>query len=269
MVAKGPKAALIAPSNRVLRSVVLGKMKVSPVGQREFKKHWADKILSAFDPDQLETPAVSERDGWFYVIDGQHRIDALKRWLGTGWEEQNLQCWVYVGLTEAQEAELFLQLNNNKPVDAFNKFKVGLQANRKDEVVIAAQVQAVGLHIGINAEESISCVATLRKVYERSDAETLRRTLKIVRDAYGDPGLRGPVIEGIGLLCQRYNGSLNDAAFIKALGSAHGGVNGLMGKAAQIQQKTRCPQSHAVAAAGVDINNRGKGGKKLPSWWKN
>ena len=28
------------------------------------------------------------------------------------------------------------------------------------------------------------------------------------------------------------------------------------------------PLNQCVAAAAVDVINRGKGGKKLPSWWK-
>src|SRR5581483_3839785 len=47
---------------------------------------------------------VSCRDGCYYIMDGRHRFEALKRWLGTGWEEQQIQCWVATGLTEKEEA---------------------------------------------------------------------------------------------------------------------------------------------------------------------
>jgi hypothetical protein len=47
----------------------------------------------------------------------------------------------------------------------------------------------------------------------------------------------------------------------------HGGVNGLLGRAEQIRRQTGNPKNHCVAAAAVEAINRGRGGKKLPSWW--
>ena len=54
----------------------------------------------AFDPEQMDAPTVNCRGGWYYLIDGQHRIAALKQWLAS-WEDQQVQCWCYDGLTEA------------------------------------------------------------------------------------------------------------------------------------------------------------------------
>lgn len=34
------------------------------------------------------------------------------------------------------------------------------------------------------------------------------------------------------------------------------------------RKQTGNAKGHCVAAAAVDINNRGRGGKKLPSWWR-
>lgn len=46
------------------------------------------------------------------------------------------------------------------------------------------------------------------------------------------------------------------------------GVDGLMQNAYVMKQQTGSTLPHCVAAASVDIYNRGRGGKKLPSWWK-
>jgi hypothetical protein len=52
------------------------------------------------------------------------------------------------------------------------------------------------------------------------------------------------------------------------LSSAHGGVKGLLNAAENLRNMTGNPKAHCVAAAAVNIVNRGRGGKKLPDWWK-
>lgn len=103
---------------------------------------------------------------------------------------------------------------------------------------------------------------------DRSGGSVLARSLGIIRDAYGDPGLEAAVIDGIGLLCARYNGELDVPLAVKKLGNAFGGVNGLLGKAENLRQKTGNAKGHCVAAAAVEIINSGRGGSKLPGWWR-
>jgi hypothetical protein len=122
---------------------------------------------------------VSHRGGWYYLIDGQHRIAALKLWLGS-WEGQQVQCWCYEGLTEAQEAEVFLTLNDTLAVHAFARFKVSVQVGRGTEGDIDRIVRALGLRISQGrAGGGIAAVATLRRVYDRGGAAVLARALRI------------------------------------------------------------------------------------------
>jgi hypothetical protein len=111
-------------------------------------------------------------------------------------------------------------------------------------------------------------VATLRRVYARGGAAVLSKALRIIRDAYGEAGLDGPVIDGIGLLCQRYDGQLAEQRAVDRLAAAHGGVSGLRSRAGQLRQTTGTAMAQCVAAAAVEVINRGPGGTKLPSWWK-
>lgn len=112
-----------------LRWIPLGKMRVSALAQRELNESRVEHIAAAMDLEQIGTPTVNERDGHFYVIDGQHRVEALRRWLGDDCEGQQIQCWSYVGLTEEEEAEKFLKLNDTLTVNAMAKFKVGAGEN--------------------------------------------------------------------------------------------------------------------------------------------
>ena len=248
-----------------LRWVPLTQMRVNPLAQRDLNQARVSKLAAAFDPVQMGAPTVSRRGGWYYLIDGQHRIAAMKQWLSS-WQDQQVQCWTYEGLSEVEEAEKFLALNDALPVRAFAKFKVSVQAGRDTEADVDRIVRALGLRIARGG--GISAVATLRRVYTRGGAAVLSRALRIIRDAYGEAGLDGPVIDGIGLLCQRYNGDLSEQRAIERLSSAHGGVSGLLSRAGQLRQATGSATAQCVAAAAVEVINRGSGGRKLPGWWR-
>lgn len=250
--------------------VPLAEMEYNPLAQRELKQWRVDALAADFDLEQFGAPTVNLRNAHYFVIDGYHRIQALKIFFGDGnWEDQQVQCWTYEGLTEQEEAEKFLKLNDTLTVAGFDKFRVAIQAGRPDEVEVNKIVQQCLLRVSRDkGDGAIGAVATLMKVYRRAGGQTLARTLLIVRDAYGDAGLEAPVIDGLGLLCHRFNGELDDARLVQRLSGAHGGVNGLLGKAEQARRATGNPQAHCVAAAAVEIHNGGRGGKKLPSWWR-
>lgn len=249
-----------------LRWVPLNQMKVSPLAQRELNEAWVDKLAADMQLEDLGHPTVSHRDGNYYVIDGQHRVEALRK---VGFTDEKLEVWVYEGLTEQQEADKFLVLNNKLTIATMDRFLVAVTAEREVETDIERIVRAHGLKItNQRVPGGIGAVGTLRRIYTRSGAATLARTLKIVRDSYGDPGLVQPVLDGVGLMCQRFNGQLDDSLAVQKLGTAHGGVNGLMGKAEREKSRTGAPLAHCVAAVATETINAGKGGKKLPSWWK-
>jgi hypothetical protein len=250
--------------------VPLVEMRVNPLAQRELNQARVDKLVAEMELEQLGNPTVNARDGMFFIIDGQHRYEALKRWLGEGgWEDQMMQCWAYEGpnaLSEEEEAEVFLKLNDTLAVATFEKFRIAVKSGRPEETDIDRIVRAQGLRISRQqGGGAVRAVATLRKVY-RLGPDVLARSLAVIRDAYGDAGFEAGVIEGIGLLCSRYNGQLDDAVVVERLGKARAGVNGLTNSAENLRMNTGWSKAHCVAAAAVAIYNRGKGGRKLQSW---
>lgn len=253
------------------QDVALGKMTTSRRVQRDLNQHRVDYLVANFDLDDFGQPVLSWRDGNFYILDGQHRIEALKIWLGKGWEVQTIECRVYQGLSEAEEADMFDRLNDVLPVCAFDKFKTRVTAGRELECEIDKIVKQEGLVISRDKiPGAIAAVGTLSRLRSRSNGEVLARSLRIIRDAFGDAGFEAGVIDGIGHLCQRYNGALDEKLAVEKLSETRGGVHGLIGKANILHKQTGNSRSQCLAAAAVDIinANRTAGTKRLPSWWK-
>lgn len=256
--------------DRKLEWIPLGRTRVNPAGQRKFRPAWAALILSELDLNRIGTPEVNLRDGYYYIKDGQHRIQVLKDFCGEGWEDQTLQCWVTEGLTEAEEADEFIVLNKRKQINVFDLFRSAITAGYPDEIQVAAQVEALGMTVtNQKTPNSVYCVSTLLKILRRSDAATLRRTLRIARDSYGDSGMRTNTLDGLALLCQRYGDRVSDKVLIERLSTARGGINGLTGNARLLKEKYQEPMAQCVAAAAVTMYNRGRTGKKrLVKWFK-
>lgn len=249
-----------------LRWVPLCDIVVNPLAQRDLNQAWVDHLTANMDLEQIGSPVLSFRDGNYYCMDGQHRVEALRQ---CGFDDEKIQCWVYEGLGSAEEADRFLKLNEVKTVPAIPKFRAAVHAGRSVEADIDRVVRSVGCVISPDkVPGGIRAVGTLGRVYGRGGPGTLARTLRIIRDAYGDEGFEGSVIDGIGHLCARYNGDLNDDEAVIKLGKAHGGVSGLLNKAEVLRRQTGNQKAHCVAAAAVEIMNSGRGGKKLAGWWK-
>lgn len=249
-----------------LRWHSLADMTVNPLAQREINQARVDKLVAHLDLEQIGTPTVNVRGGSVYIIDGQHRMEAMRQF---GFTDEKVQCWTYEGLTEEEEAEKFLQLNDVLVVASMPKFRAAVHAGRDVESDIDRVVRSCGLVVTKDkVPGAIGAVGTLGRVYARSGSSVLGRSLRIIRDAYGDAGLEAPVIDGLGLLCQRYNGELDEAAAVQRLKAAHGGAEGLIGAAEKMRRQTGQPKGQCVAASAVEIINRGRGGKKLTPWWK-
>lgn len=258
-------ATTLAERSAHLEWVPLSKMRINPAAQREFNPGWASDILTNFDIDKLQFPTVSLRDGEYFVCDGQHSVWAYKMWLGD-WEGQKLQCMVHHGLTEPQEADLFLSLNNKRAVNAIAKFKAAVTAGWADECDIDRVVRANGAVVSTNRSlpGAISAVASLRAVYRNGPA-TLGSTIRVIRDSYGDAGYEAAIIRGVGAVINRYP-AIDLDRLVTNLGKASGGSKGLLNMARAVRENVGGGLNDGVSVAVVRIYNRGRGGKKLPTW---
>jgi hypothetical protein len=262
-----PDALLVTTTP--LEWIPLGDMRIPAYAQRGQNDRFVASIAANFDPNRFGFPVVSQRGEVYNLLDGQQRCAGYRVYLGAGWESQRVQCRVYRGLTDAEEAGLFLDLQIQLTVSAYDKYDKAVNAGREPEASIAQIVEACGLRVTRGRMPGGICaVNALRKVYVSGNGQLLAETLRILSEAFGDPGLEGDLIRGVGLLCGRYNGTLDYERSVQALSGARGGVKGLTNAAEKCRAKMGCSKSVAIAASAVDIINGGGRGKKLSPWWR-
>jgi hypothetical protein len=248
--------------------VRVADLRVSDEAQRSFDPGQAEQIAAEFDPDAMGYPVVNHRDGAYWIVDGQHRVAALNL---LGWDQdQSIECEVYEGLSVADEAELFLRRDKRRAINAFEKFRIGVVAERPTEVKINDIVEAVGLHASRQrGSGNILAVKALRRVYDLGGEEVLAQTLVVLRDTFGDPGYGASYLVGLGLVLNRYGSRLDLAHLKDRLLGLRGGPIQLNNKARQIQAQTGLGISLCYAAAYVEIyNGGGRGGKRVTPFFK-
>lgn len=257
-----------------IRPVPIGKMRIPPalVTQREFRQAHGDRLAAELDLNKIGYPIINLRDGNYWVLDGQHRVYALKQ---NGFDGNDvLDCEVFEDLTDAEMAEIFLGRDARRAISPYDKFHVACTAGRQRENDVRRTVEANGLKIGRNKEDhTIGAIGALCKVYDRSGPVVLGQTVRTLKNAFaGDPlSFSAELIEGVGLVYNRYNGKTNERELAARLASATGSVRGVLRRAATLRERTGNQTTQCVAATVVDVYNRGVGPRakdRLPSWWK-
>ena len=255
-----------------LRLVPITDMRTPPADmcQRRFSRAQAERYAANFDLEGMGFPVLNARDGVFWIVDGQHRVEALRI---MGWGDEKIECEVYEGLTDQEMARLFDRRNDRRAVDKMSTFKARCTAGDARECEIERVVMEQGLKIARGIEiGTVAAVVALGHVYDRSGADVLGRTLKTLRDAYESDasGFNGHIVEGLGMVYARYTERINDAQMVKALNGMAYGPRGLLRRAESQRERTGNQKTQCVAAAIVEAYNRSARSSKakLDSWWK-
>ena len=240
--------------------------------QRALNSLFVKKLISNFDPDKFGQIVVSHRGGKYYVVDGQHRVEAVRE---MGWKDQKLPCLLYEDMTLADEAELWGGLQNRHNARAVDRFKIAIVAGREDECNIERIVKSVGLAICDQRREGAVCaVAALLQVYKgaglkQSSGDSLARTLRVLRNAwgFGYSTFEGPLILGMGLVIIRYGREVDEEVLSQKLSKVKGGPSGMIGRAKQLKDIKGGTVGRCMAACIVDVYNSGRRTGKLEDFW--
>jgi hypothetical protein len=208
--------------------VKVDQMVIDHVYQRPATSFVA-KIAENFNPALIGTLVLSERkpgstyldeDGekhktegvQFAVVDGQTRREGAKLR-----DVLELPALVYSGMTVAQEAGLFASLQKERRgIASFHRFRADLVNGDPQAVDIEKIVKGTGYTIGVDRKAGdISAVAALEAAYKRG-ADTLERTMVILKAAWPDTVPDGGVIRGMSYLIVRLP-SMDDERMVSRL----------------------------------------------------
>ena len=243
--------------------VRLDQMKINPLAQQSLKQSWVDELAKNFNPDVMGMIHVSHRNGFYYIVDGQHRVAAAIQWLGDS--SQQVQCHIYESLTSADEASLFLRINNKRNPTPMSKYRVALEAGDPIERDIDRIARSIGVVIGTSKElEEISCITVLTNTYKKSGPGSLSFALRVIRDAYGYDGFTRDIISGLALIKDRYGDAVNEEKLVMRLKKV--GIVELRRKAKDWRETSGNPANQCHAHTMIEFYNRGNG-QRVDPWW--
>lgn len=188
-----------------------------PVNQRE-----VDRLIREWDDRLLDPIIVSFRDGKYNVVDGQHRISAIRKMNG---REVMVTCKVYSGLTYQQEADLCYKLDKAKKRLSLSQSTNALAESGADAEIMEVRrlierggfVWALGKGRGKTGE--IISARAMVNAYRLLGGPAFSRMLSLLWGAWkGNPrSLTASVISGMALFLKTYETDLEDRAFISQL----------------------------------------------------
>ena len=208
----------------VERSIPTEKLFSGQAYQRPVDEKAVDNLIKHWDDRLLDPLVVSFRDGRFYVVDGQHRISAMKRMNGSA--NVMVPCKVYSGLTYEQEAELYYKLDLAKThLTMAQSTKALLESGvNKDYTEIRRLIEAAGFRWMLEkkagaAKNEILATRAIFSSYKTLGADAFSRMLALLKRTWdGVPdSLSAMMISGMTLFLKTYDKELDDKTFTQRL----------------------------------------------------
>lgn len=236
-----------------------------PVDQKE-----VDRLIREWDERLLEPVIVSFRDGKFYVVDGQHRISAMRKMNdGNG---IMVNCKVYSGLTYEQEAAFCYKLDKAKKRLSLSQATNALAESGEDAEITEIRqltencgfVWALGKSRGKTGE--IVSTRALVNAYRLLGGAAFVRMMNLLWDTWeGDPrSLTAAILSGVALFVKTYETEINDKTFVARLSQADPDEINRRGRADFSTSSVALRYARVI----LEKYNGQRGGRKLPYRFK-
>lgn len=193
--------------------------------QRKVRPARVKQIMDEFDPKLLDEVIVSYRSGNYNVVDGQHRIAALKAM--NGGADVMITCKVLTGLTYEQEADLYERLDaSKKKLNIVDSTRAKSEAQNDPDVkniqkVLSANgISWVFSHSGSSGGKNrISSTRTLLLTYKALGLDGFAQMIRLIKTTWGgaEDSLNMYIISGMGLFVKIYGEELQEDLFVKKL----------------------------------------------------
>ena len=190
-------------TNQRFAFVPLAKIEPSDY-QRSTKSAQVESIIKNFDEAKLGTLTVSLRDEKYCIIDGAHRLSALRALKYT-----HALCEIISGLTFEQEADYFMRQNQDKrPLKPVDLFKAGIIAGDEKCLGINEIVKANSFSIGFAYKNfyQIGAIHALFSIVEDYGFKTLDNTLCLLANTWAGiaKATSGDCLLGVAEFVHRY-----------------------------------------------------------------
>jgi len=235
-----------------------------------------ERMVKSWNPNAQGKITVSYRHPTrtYVVVDGQHRVEAIRRLTDNA---GTVPCIVFKGLTLAQEAQMFLDLNHTTVPPKIDKFKVQQKTEGEEGDSARSIVELVGAYgwtvSRTAANGHVNAVSVLERLYALSnkieaDPNLIQVTMLVITRAWGNDrfGVQAPILEGIGRMFAEYGSLLETDRLITVLKEYKGGPQTLTSEASQVSALRKGKVSMGVADILVNSYNKGRRSKTLAPW---
>ena len=153
---------------------------------REIARAWSWRACGAL--------LVAEREGVYFVFDGQHRtMAALRRS-----DIEMLPCVVFRTTGSKEEAESFLRANKNrKPLNSMAKFRASTTAEQPAALLVHTLISSVGRTASDSSTgTTVRCLSVMMNHAERQP-ETLKRVWPLIAEVCMGKPVHERVMDGL------------------------------------------------------------------------
>lgn len=195
------------------------KLISDPAYQRPIDERRVKRIVSTFNPGIANEPKVSHRNGMYYVFDGQHTLAALKMMNGN--KHLPVNCKVFTGLTQQDEARLFSEQNGlARGVMRNDKMKALYVAGDVDVCDLHDTLEEIGITFNFTkskGEYKIVAYGTALKIFVNVSREDFIQIIELIKQSWnGDAdSFSNEILNGMYVFYMTYKGQFD---FKKAVG---------------------------------------------------
>lgn len=231
-----------------------------------------DKIAANFDPAALGLFILSERkDGTLVGLDGMHRCFGARK---AGYTEL-VEARIFVGLSLAEEASLFLMYNDKKDPSAISKYNARVISGDPVFEDIDSILRSHGWEVANRSEPGfISCPLKVEVVYRKGAGsvppgehpDLLDTVLYIITGAWKhDPkSVHQAILGGVGQLVGRFGSTIDTRKLITEMASTQ--PETLISKARVLADVQRGTTDSALAKVLTGMHNSRRRTNLLPDW---
>ena len=196
----------ITASQKLTSKVKPNDLLVDYSYQRETLDTKVNAIIRNFNAKAIGVVILSIRDnGDLYIIDGAHRIEAMKR-MNMG--NLDVNAIVYFNLSLKDEADLFVLLNNNRTKPKRSALqKAAAMAGHENAVELNGVLEKLGLTFGDKpGDRIVRAIAMANKVFNRLGKESLENSLIVLMEGFGShsSSFSAELIEAISMILAKY-----------------------------------------------------------------